>query len=559
MTPHRHRGRPAASRRSTTTSASKEEVDRRARGPGQRGAARSWSTRCIAGEGGTAAQLHRFVRGDVARCARLPFDINEVHRIAARDRERLRRRTGASATGCERRLARIVRAGVADGELPPGRRPPHRAHRSGQRRGRAELVPPGHRAAAPAAIGARRGRPGGRWPAGTRRRPRRRAAGVGHARRPTGPRLSITDRNGHCPFSGGKQRRNRPSLGCCHRPRGTRSPVTTRGAAVRTTSRRPVLRTLAVGIAAAAAGCRLRQLQVVGDRRLRHHHGLDRREDPARRLQRLAGLVPAGRRREGGPLQEGRARTSSSRTSPTTPSSLDALVAGSSTSTPRRSTTRSSRWPPAADQQIVVVNDNSTGNDQVICDKSITTVAELKGKTIAAEAGVVDHFLLLQGLAKDGMTENDINFQGVKTDAAAAAFAGGQFDCVAVFAPFTVQALEAARLARAVQLEGLPGRHPRPLVATADVVEEQLDAELQKLVERLVPDARLDQGQPRRGQRRSWRRRPASPRATTPRSPRAPRCSTPPRPATPSPTGPATPPRCRRWPAGSTRSWCRPA
>jgi NitT/TauT family transport system substrate-binding protein len=122
-------------------------------------------------------------------------------------------------------------------------------------------------------------------------------------------------------------------------------------------------------------------------------------------------------------------------------SSLDALAAGSLDVNAQTLNDTIFAVAAGADQRIVAVNDNSTGNDAVICDSSITSVKDLKGKSVAAEAGVVDHFLLLQGLAKEGMTEADIDFHGVKTDAAAAAFAGGQFDCVAVFAPFTVQAL----------------------------------------------------------------------------------------------------------------------
>ncbi|MDP1792738.1 MAG: ABC transporter substrate-binding protein [Acidimicrobiales bacterium] len=119
-----------------------------------------------------------------------------------------------------------------------------------------------------------------------------------------------------------------------------------------------------------------------------------------------------------------------------------------------------------AKQKIVVVGDNSTGNDQVICDKSITSIADLKGKTVAAEAGVVDHFLLLQGLAKENMTEADIKFQGVKTDAAAAAFEGGQFDCVAVFAPFTVQALKRPGSRTLFSSKEFPGVIPDHFVAS---------------------------------------------------------------------------------------------
>ena len=37
---------------------------------------------------------------------------------------------------------------------------------------------------------------------------------------------------------------------------------------------------------------------------------------------------------------------------------------------------------------IVVINDNSTGNDAIICDESVgDSIEDLEGKTIAAEAG----------------------------------------------------------------------------------------------------------------------------------------------------------------------------
>ena len=43
---------------------------------------------------------------------------------------------------------------------------------------------------------------------------------------------------------------------------------------------------------------------------------------------------------------------------------------------------------------VVLVNDNSAGNDQIIADASIDTIADLKGKTVAVEEGVVDDYLL---------------------------------------------------------------------------------------------------------------------------------------------------------------------
>jgi hypothetical protein len=63
-------------------------------------------------------KLLLFVQGDVEALCALPFDINEMHRVAARDRDRFatywseRRRL-------ERRLTAIVRSGIAGGQLRP--------------------------------------------------------------------------------------------------------------------------------------------------------------------------------------------------------------------------------------------------------------------------------------------------------------------------------------------------------------------------------------------------------------------------------------------------------
>ena len=135
-----------------------------------------------------------------------------------------------------------------------------------------------------------------------------------------------------------------------------------------------------------------------------------------------------------------------------------------------------------SDQVIVVVNDNSTGNDKIICDGSINSIEDMAGKTVAAEAGVVDHFLLVQGLESVGMTEDDIDFRGVLTDAAAAGFAGGEFDCVGVFAPFWITALEREGSHEVFSSADFPGLIPDHIVATRDIVDGN-PAAVQKLVD----------------------------------------------------------------------------
>ena len=163
-------------------------------------------------------------------------------------------------------------------------------------------------------------------------------------------------------------------------------------------------------------------------------------------------------------------------------SSLDALASGSIDANSQTLNDTLVGVSAGSDQVVVLVNDNSAGNDQIIVDESITEIEQLEGATIAAEAGVVDHFLLLQGLATVGLTEEDIDFQGVLTADAAAAFAGGEFDGVGVFAPFTTAALEREGSHVLFDSADFPGTIPDFLVLDAAIVDERPD-DVQKLVD----------------------------------------------------------------------------
>ncbi|GAA1020270.1 sulfonate ABC transporter substrate-binding protein [Acrocarpospora pleiomorpha] len=123
-----------------------------------------------------------------------------------------------------------------------------------------------------------------------------------------------------------------------------------------------------------------------------------------------------------------------------------------------------------AKQSIVLVNDNSTGNDQIIAAPEIKTLADLKGKTVAAEQGTVDHYLLLLALRKAGLTEADVQFTPMLTDAAAAAFVAGQVDAVGAFAPFTSTALQREGSKAIATSADFPGAIPDHLVVTKDLL-----------------------------------------------------------------------------------------
>lgn len=128
-----------------------------------------------------------------------------------------------------------------------------------------------------------------------------------------------------------------------------------------------------------------------------------------------------------------------------------------------------------ADQVIVLVNDNSTGNDKVIVSEGINSIADLKGKKVAAEEGTVDHFLLLLGLKKAGLSPQDIQFIPLETGKAAAAFVAGQVDATAVFAPFTTQALKRPGSKELFSSKDFTGAISDHLVFTRKFVDEHPD------------------------------------------------------------------------------------
>jgi len=154
-------------------------------------------------------------------------------------------------------------------------------------------------------------------------------------------------------------------------------------------------------------------------------------------------------------------------------SSLDAMSAGKLDANSQTLNDTMAAVAGGSEQAIIVVNDNSAGNDAIICDEAITSVADMKGKTVAAEKGLVDHFLLLQGLAKAGLTQDDIDFRGVLTADAAASFADGQFDCVGVPAPFTQEALKRPGSHEIFNSRDFPGVVPDDIVASRTMVTQE--------------------------------------------------------------------------------------
>ncbi|SFE25954.1 NitT/TauT family transport system substrate-binding protein [Paenibacillus algorifonticola] len=92
--------------------------------------------------------------------------------------------------------------------------------------------------------------------------------------------------------------------------------------------------------------------------------------------------------------------------------------------------------------QIIAVVDKSKGADGIIANESVTSLAELKGKSVAVSIGSLAHFLLLHALETVGLQESDVNIVNMDNNLAGSTFMSGQVDAAVTWEPYLSQAVE---------------------------------------------------------------------------------------------------------------------
>jgi NitT/TauT family transport system substrate-binding protein len=98
----------------------------------------------------------------------------------------------------------------------------------------------------------------------------------------------------------------------------------------------------------------------------------------------------------------------------------------------------------------ILVTDYSNGNDMIIAKPGIKSVQELRGKKIGVEIGLVDHLLLLDGLKKAGLSQNDVILVNSKTNETPQVLASGQVDAIGAWQPNSGMAMKAVPGARPI-------------------------------------------------------------------------------------------------------------
>jgi NitT/TauT family transport system substrate-binding protein len=97
----------------------------------------------------------------------------------------------------------------------------------------------------------------------------------------------------------------------------------------------------------------------------------------------------------------------------------------------------------------ILMNDYSNGNDMVVAQPAIKSVAALKGKQVGVEVGFVSHLLLIKALESAGLKDTDVQLVNVPTDQTPQLLRAGEVSAIVAWQPNSGQALKEA-----------PGSHP---------------------------------------------------------------------------------------------------
>lgn len=136
------------------------------------------------------------------------------------------------------------------------------------------------------------------------------------------------------------------------------------------------------------------------------------------------------------------------------------------------------------DFKVVLVNDNSAGADALVVqkDSGISSITDLKGKTVATEIGTLEHMFLLKMLDDNGMTIDDVNFTNMTINDAGPAFIAGSIDAAVLWEPTLSTTIKESEGNILYSTESEPGLIPDTLAVREEVLDSSANA-VQKIVD----------------------------------------------------------------------------
>ena len=93
---------------------------------------------------------------------------------------------------------------------------------------------------------------------------------------------------------------------------------------------------------------------------------------------------------------------------------------------------------------MIMLTDYSNGNDIIVGKPGVKTLADLKGKKVGLEVGLVEHLLLINGLLKLGLKETDVTLVNAKTNETPQVLSSGDVSAIGAWQPIAGQAMKGA-------------------------------------------------------------------------------------------------------------------
>jgi NitT/TauT family transport system substrate-binding protein len=95
-----------------------------------------------------------------------------------------------------------------------------------------------------------------------------------------------------------------------------------------------------------------------------------------------------------------------------------------------------------APSKFIAIIDYSDGSDMIVGKPGISSIKDLKGQKVGVEFGLVEHFLLLEGLKRNGLTQSDVTLVNTPTNNTPQTLASGQVAAIGAWYPVSGQALQ---------------------------------------------------------------------------------------------------------------------
>jgi NitT/TauT family transport system substrate-binding protein len=124
--------------------------------------------------------------------------------------------------------------------------------------------------------------------------------------------------------------------------------------------------------------------------------------------------------------------------------SIDAFAAGKTDADCIVASDAMGAGATGAASKFIAIIDYSEGSDMIIGKPGINSIKDLKGQKVAIELGLVEHFLLLEGLKRNGLSQSDVTLVNTPTNNMPQTLASGSVAAVGAWYPISSQALLSA-------------------------------------------------------------------------------------------------------------------